>query len=87
MPKDLIMLPRVKDERQKNDITYKQSVSSVKMNIFSQFPYSSNLFKYSLKKKKKKPGRITRKNYIQKEQVQQIEYRKYCHKVIRWSMS
>lgn len=47
------MLPRVKDERQKNDMTYKQSVSSVKMNIFSQFPYSSNLFKYSLKKKKK----------------------------------
>lgn len=50
MPKDLIMLSHVKDERQKNDITYKQSVSGVKTNIFSQFPYSSNLFKYSFKK-------------------------------------
>lgn len=50
MLKDLIMLSHVKDERQKNDITYKESVSGVKMNIFSQFPYSSNLFKYSFKK-------------------------------------
>lgn len=71
------MLPRVKDERQKNDITYKQSVSSVKMNIFSQFPYSSNLFKYSLKKEKKNleesQGKITfRKNKFNRLNIENI---------------
>lgn len=35
MLKDLIMLIHVKDEIWENNITYKQSVSSVKGNIFS----------------------------------------------------